>query len=130
MIMMMMLRMMNDCDDNHQFELTSRSRSSSWKEILSGSWSWWSRRSKGGLNSEHANDEDGGGHVDVDVLTVEVEDMLKVGGSKISMFWWHLVARRGMGSGIAPGLGIGRKHGGDGISTGLSLQEVSVKVMG
>ena len=103
------------------------SRSSSWKEILSGSWSWWSRRSKGGLNSEHAeNDEDGGGHVDVDVLTVEVEDMLKVGGSKISMFWWHLVARRGMGSGIAPGLGIGRKHGGDGISTGLSLQEVAV----
>ena len=34
-----------------------------------------------------------------------------------------------MGSGIAPGLGIGRKHGGDGISTGLSLQEVGVKVM-
>ena len=75
---------------------------------------------------EHANDEDGGGHVDVDVLTVEVEDMLKVGGSKISMFWWHLVARRGMGSGIAPGLGIGRKQGGDGISTGLSLQEGAV----
>ena len=56
----------DDCDDNHQFELTSRSRSSSWKEILSGSWSWWSRRSKGGLNSEHANSKDGG-HVDVDV---------------------------------------------------------------
>ena len=55
--------------------------------------------------------------------------MLKVGGSKISMFWWHLVARRGMGSGIAPGLGIGRKHGGDGISTGLSLQKVDVNII-
>ena len=35
-----------------------------------------------------------------------------------------LVARRGIGSGIAPGLGKGRKQGGDGISTGLSLEDM------
>ena len=35
---------------------------------------------------------------------------------------FNLVARRGIGSGMAPGLGNGRKQGGDGISTGLSLK--------